>query len=409
MRILHTGDWHLGDRLGSQKRERHEDLGRALAQIARYLDEHRVDVMLVAGDLFSEYCRSHERIRQAVGQIREHFGPFLARGGTLVAISGNHDDGALFETLGHALELVPLARPTPGKGIGPAGRPYLFAAPRRHPLRLAGQDGSVVQFVPLPYPSPRYLPADVRFTSRDERSRAIQERFRRVLQEASKQIDETLPAVLVSHIAIRGVPVRHERCLTESEEILFEPADISGRWSYAAYGHIHAPGLVGSKEHVRYCGSIERLDAGETEDKSVVLVEVLPGVPCQPVLLPLETTPVHRITVRDPETDLPRLTEEIHDRERALVHYTLHYDPTRHNRDAICREIEEIFPRWYDRAFVEEGSAEADGAAFTPRRLEDVAGTVQAFLSENVAADDPDREALFLLAERFLLEMEAAP
>ena len=43
--------------------------------------------------------------------------------------------------------------------------------------------------------------------------------------------------------------------------LLFEPDDISGRWSYAAYGHIHAPSQVGSVEHVRYCGSIERMGA----------------------------------------------------------------------------------------------------------------------------------------------------
>src|SRR5438034_515909 len=140
MRILHTGDWHLGDRLGPQKIDRTEDLDRALAQIAGYLDDHQVDVMLVAGDLFSEYCRSQDRIRAAVGQIRNHFGAYLARGGTMIAISGNHDDEALFETLGHALELVAPVCPLLTGGASPSGRPYLFARPRAEPLRLADRD-----------------------------------------------------------------------------------------------------------------------------------------------------------------------------------------------------------------------------------------------------------------------------
>ena len=74
-------------------------------------------------------------------------------------------------------------------------------------------------------------------------------------------MDERRPAVLVSHIAIRGVPVRHERKLRDTDDVLFEPEDISGRWAYAAYGHIHAASTVNGMEHVRYAGSIERLDA----------------------------------------------------------------------------------------------------------------------------------------------------
>jgi DNA repair protein SbcD/Mre11 len=351
MRILHTADWHLGDWLGPQKRDRGEDLGRALAQIARYLDEYQVDVMLVAGDLFSEYCRSHERVSAAVGQVREQFSPFLARGGTIVAISGNHDDENLFETLSHALELVAPMRPAVVPETSATGRPYLFARPPRQPLRLADPKGQIVQFVPMPYPSSRYLFGNARYTSRDQVNRAKQERFRQVLQEVCRGLDERLPAVLVSHIAIRGVSVRHERCLSDSEDVLFEAADISGRWAYAAYGHIHAPGPVNGAEHVRYCGSIERLDAGEREDmKSVVLVEIVPGELCRPVLLPLDATPIYRLAISDPEVDLARLEAEMPDRERALVRYTLRYQPGVHDRDDLCRRIQALFPRWYDRA-----------------------------------------------------------
>src|SRR5690349_10805469 len=55
MKILHTADWHLGDRLG--RIDRTEDLRRAVERVARYCGEHQVDVLLVAGDLFSELAR----------------------------------------------------------------------------------------------------------------------------------------------------------------------------------------------------------------------------------------------------------------------------------------------------------------------------------------------------------------
>src|SRR5690349_8448160 len=108
MRILHTGDWHLGDQLGSRKPkiERHDDLGKVLLQIAGYLEKYEVDVMLVAGDVFSDYCKSnHEFMSRAVAQIRDIFSPFLVRGGTIVAISGNHDNELLFDILNNTLGL----------------------------------------------------------------------------------------------------------------------------------------------------------------------------------------------------------------------------------------------------------------------------------------------------------------
>ena len=52
MRILHTADWHLGDRLGRQ--DRTDDLRRAVERVAGYCNSEKVDVLLVAGDLFSE-------------------------------------------------------------------------------------------------------------------------------------------------------------------------------------------------------------------------------------------------------------------------------------------------------------------------------------------------------------------
>src|SRR4051812_31240204 len=92
MKILHTSDWHMNDYLGSQ--DRSEDIYRVLEQIAGYLDEHRVDVMLVTGDLFER--SSAEKKEAAVGQFKRIFLPFLERNGTILAISGNHDDEVFF-------------------------------------------------------------------------------------------------------------------------------------------------------------------------------------------------------------------------------------------------------------------------------------------------------------------------
>ena len=52
MRILHTADWHLCDRLGRQ--DRTDDLRRVVERIAGYCKEERVDVLL---DVFAAVRR----------------------------------------------------------------------------------------------------------------------------------------------------------------------------------------------------------------------------------------------------------------------------------------------------------------------------------------------------------------
>src|SRR3954468_166469 len=159
MRILHTADWHLGDRLG--RIDRTDDLKRGVERIAAYCESEGVDVLLVAGDLFSEMSRP-DALRDTIGHLRSAFGPFLARGGTILALTGNHDNETFCQTLRHTLGL---GTPGPSGGDGVDGG--LLAPGRLHLAdspalwRLADRSGGEVQFVLMPYPSPaRYFNGD---------------------------------------------------------------------------------------------------------------------------------------------------------------------------------------------------------------------------------------------------------
>jgi exonuclease SbcD len=384
MRILHTADWHLNHCLG--RIDRNDDICRCLRQIAAYLEEYQVDVMVVAGDLFDR--GRAEDLRQGIATIRAIFLPFLERGGTIVAISGNHDNEIFFETLRDAFDLV-----IPIKGAGEvqhAGRLYIAPNPRL--LRLADREGTVVQFVLMPYPTVRaYLRGEpTQFRSIEEKHRAIQDKFTRtlaIMQEPAHGFNVSQQAVLVSHIHVRGVTPHNLYNLSEAEDVVFEPNDIPTHWAYVAYGHIHAPQPAREDaEHVRYAGSIERLNFGEANDcKSVVLVEIDDeGLREAPQILSLPATPIYQIELTDPLTQIPLLREQYPDAEQALVNYTLHWQAGVHDRDGLCRQIQEIFPRWYARTFKQMGSEAGAGGGLSVRRLDDVAGNVRDYLKRNL-------------------------
>ena len=404
MRILHTADWHLNDRLG--RMDRRGDIFARLKEIAGYLEEYEVDVLVVAGDLFSQPSRMGD-MREALGDVKDVFRPFLARGGTMVAVSGNHDNEASFDLLRSALDLAHPLEPQDDTPL-PGGRLYLAARPTL--LLLEDRMGQRVQFLLMPYPTPpRYLRGEsASYSSLEEKNRSMHQALLRELHRIQERyVDPKLPTVLVSHIHVRGSKLHNRYHPSELDDIVIESGEIPTHWAYVAYGHIHKPQALPGAEHVRYAGSIERSDHGERGDeKSVTLVEIgVEGRTGEPIVLPLDATPVYRVEIDDPDEQVPRLKERYPDHQRALVSYRLLYDPTRHDKDEISRQIEDTFPRWYDRRAVPTGAELALDGAGPEMSARDVPSTVRDYLKESLPKDSGERDLILRLADELLVEV----
>ena len=404
MRILHTADWHLTEKLGSI--DRRPDLIARLQEIAVYLDVYKVDIMVIAGDVFSQGTRMDD-LEKAMADINSIFKPFLLKGGTMVAISGNHDNEHFFAMLRTAFDLVdPIS---PGQaGPKPAGRLYLAAQPTV--LELADRAGQSVQFVLLPYPTARrYLRDDqTHYKSLEDKHKLLHDQLLIRLEDMrQRRIKKELHSVLVSHIHVRGSQINTPYHLSESDTVVFDPGEIPASWSYIAYGHIHKPQSLLNAPYIRYAGSIERLNYGERDDeKSVVLVDIGPrGRQEDPVCLPLKSTPFYRVEILNPETDMQGLHEHYPDAAQALVSYRVVYRPGEHNLNSITQELEAIFPRCYEMQTIPEGSISLsdDFAVTAPSR--DVSGTVEDYINEKLA-NHPDREEVLKLARELLATVE---
>jgi len=306
-----------------------------------------------------------------------------------------------------------LAAPT-SSGVGdvhPGGRLYLAANPTF--LRLCDRDGSPVQFLLMPYPTPpRYLRDEQsqRYGSLEEKNRHLQASYARRLKEfrAHPRYDPSQPTILSAHVHVQGAEMPNLFRITEQESIVFAEQDIPLDFAYVALGHIHKPHCLMGLEHVRYSGSIERLDLGEQFDqKSVTILDVGPkGLSGKPELRPLPSTPMYDLTIVNPRDTLPGLRGTYPEAERALVRYQLSYKAGEDNLHETLNELDRIFPRWYQRGWTEEGalglSLVAPGEGGGQKGFRE---TVLDYLRGELANhDDADRDAIVGLAEQLIAE-----
>lgn len=127
VRILHTGDWHLGCRFGeipgdagALLRERRLETVGEIAGLAR---DRRIDAVLVAGDLFDDQHVEDALLRRTLDQL----GRFE---GSWILLPGNHD-AALAESVWTRLRRFGLP---PGIVIADRPEPIAIAAGRAHVL-----------------------------------------------------------------------------------------------------------------------------------------------------------------------------------------------------------------------------------------------------------------------------------
>jgi exonuclease SbcD len=404
MKVLHTADWHLGDRLGRIPRA--EDLRRAVERLASYCEEENVDVLLVAGDLFSDLSRP-DVLRASVEHLAKVFEPFLLNNGTILALTGNHDNENFCRTMGEVLRLAAPAAGRSGARV-PAGRLYLAAEPTF--FRLADREEEDVQFVLMPFPTPsRYLDEPKqRYRNRDEKHHVLRAAYadRLLAIRQNRSFQPELPTILAAHIHVQGAVLPNLFRMAEQDSIIFPDSAIPTDWAYVALGHIHQPQCLRGLPHVRYSGSIDRLDLGERADqKSVVLVDIGPdGRRCDPQFLPLDATPIYEVQITNPRKELPLLPSIYPDADRALVKYHLKFEAGRDNLHEILADLDRIFPRWYDRNWQEAGASanrKTNTAALPPS--DSFHATVVNYLRDQLA-EHPKRKALMRLADSLLTD-----
>jgi len=284
MKILHTSDWHVGKTI--RGRSRADEHRAVLAEIAALAEEHAVDLVLVAGDLFETAAPTPEAEAIVYRALLD-----LTRTGAQVAvISGNHDNARRLEAVTPILEA--------------AGRINVATRVRRPDeggvLRLTTDAGEPVVLALLPFVSKRGIIRAEQLWDNEafESSQQYTDRITRLIEALAGEFDGNSVNLLMAHTFIHQSALGGgERAAHFVEEYAITAQALPITANYIALGHVHRPQRVSAGSPAHYCGAPLQLDFGETgQRKQVNLVETAAGVPGTVSALPLESgTPLIRL------------------------------------------------------------------------------------------------------------------
>ena len=287
MKLLHTSDWHLGKSLGSISR--HPEQVAVLDEICQIADSEKVDVILMAGDLFDTFNPPVESVELFYRTLKR-----LANDGkrVVIAIAGNHDSPERIESPD------PLAREC---GIIFLGYPKTKLQTFRLPsgldvtkseegfveIMLPGQE-SPLRVIATPYANERRLRTYLGSEDPEAELRKILEK--RWKELADKYCDSKGVNILVAHLFV--TPKSGERFVEPDDE---KPIlDVGGAQAvytenlpagvqYVALGHLHRRiPMSANGTPVIYGGSPISYSLSEAEqNKSITIVDLEPGKPAQ--------------------------------------------------------------------------------------------------------------------------------
>lgn len=261
MRILHTADWHIGQRLYERSRLKEQE--QFLEWLLKTIKCEKVELLLVSGDIF------HTSLPSTGAQSLYY--EFLHRfydetEAYAVITAGNHDSPRYLEAPKELLKMV---------------RVYVVG-------RAANPNDCVFNFPPENLENPKVCVAAVPYLSESELSRISfeteierAERYREWMKALYQQCVDAMPAecpkILMGHLFVQnGKESGSERNIQIGGATAIRVDDFPCGVDYVALGHLHRPQSInGASYPVRYSGSPLPLRFNEaTYRKTVCLLEV---------------------------------------------------------------------------------------------------------------------------------------
>ena len=258
MKIMHTADWHIGQRLHERSRlDEHEQF---LDWLFKRIQEHKVDLLLVSGDIFDTSLPSAE--------ATDFYYQFLYRlsnetGAYAVITAGNHDSP---RHLAAPQEFLKMGR-IYVVGLAVEATKCVFPFPPDNPR---------VMVAAVPYLSESDL-RHLSYETEVERNERYREWLKTFYADCVAAMPAELPKILMGHLFVQGgQETDSERNIQIGGATAIHANDFPDGVDYVALGHLHRPQTIkGMTYSIQYSGSPIPLKFNETGyHKKVYLLEL---------------------------------------------------------------------------------------------------------------------------------------
>ena len=262
MKILHTSDWHLGQKFLTNDRKAEHEM--ALDWLYETIQEEKVEALIVAGDIFDignppSYARTlyYRFLTKLQGSSCRH----------IIIIGGNHDSPSMLNAPKELLEILNVH--IVGAATGNIEDEI---------LPLKDKNGQLEAIIAaIPFLRDRDIRQSIAGETGLERIAKVQAGIIRHFKEAGQAVKQytkaPVPIIATGHLYAKGALAGDKQdniYIGDIENI--EGDNFPKIFDYVALGHIHRPQLVGEQNHVRYSGSIIPLSFSEIQDSKLVLL-----------------------------------------------------------------------------------------------------------------------------------------
>lgn len=238
MRILHTADWHIGQRLYERQRlDEHEQF---LTWLLQLIKEYNVDLLLVSGDIFDTSLPSAEATNL---YYRFLYNLYKNTSTYTIIIAGNHDSARHLEAPKEFLKM---------------GRIHVVGhatTPEECVIQIPPDDPKIA-VAAVPYLSENELP-HVSLESEIEKSERYRQRLKSFYAACVSHMPTQLPKILMGHLFVHnGKVMDSERNIQIGGASAIHATDFPNEVDYIALGHLHRPQSINEVDiPIRYSGS----------------------------------------------------------------------------------------------------------------------------------------------------------
>lgn len=264
MKVLHTADWHLGQKFFHRNRE--QEHRAALDWLVQYIIKEEVELLVVAGDIFDtdsppNYARKlyFNFLKQLINTCCED----------IVIVAGNHDSANMLDASKELFKVL---------NVHVIGHITDDRAAQIIEIRGKEEDGALKAVVgAVPYLRDKDIRKSISGESYEERVENLRLGIQQHYQEIERALEpyqhKNIPVIVTGHLYAAGGD-RDDRpnSIHIGSLDIIKAESFSKAFDYVALGHLHRYQQIDKSRNIWYSGALIPLDFSELNYAQVVRI-----------------------------------------------------------------------------------------------------------------------------------------